>query len=135
MPKDAPEAEQKRERITAMEEAARVFDDPALRRLLVEVKEATDIKIDAISPDAVVSSGWDERKAGEEIERFNRFLKEKRDELVALQILYRLPHAQRRLTYQGLDDLKEAMRRPPWLLQPPDIWRAYKRLAADKSKL
>ena len=23
------------------------------------------------------------------------------------------------------------MRRPPWLLQPPDIWRAYKRLAAD----
>ncbi len=43
-----------------------------------------------------------------------------------------MPHAQRRLTYQALDDLKEALRRPPWLLQPPDIWRAYKRLAADK---
>ena len=56
----------------------------------------------------------------------------KRDELVALQILYRLPYAQRRLTYQALDDLRDAMRRPPWLLQPPDIWRAYKRLAADK---
>jgi type I restriction enzyme R subunit len=64
-----------------------------------EVKQAADIKIDAITPDAVVSSGWDEKKAGEEVERFKRFLDEKRDELVALQILYRLPHAQRRLTY------------------------------------
>ena len=130
--KDAPEAEQKRERIAAMDEAARIFDDPALRRLLVEVKEAADIRIDTITTDAVVSSGWDAKRAGEEVERFNRFLEDKRDELVALQILYRLPHAQRWLTYQALDDLREAMKRPPWLLQPPDIWRAYKRLAADK---
>ncbi len=115
-----------------MDEAARIFDDPALRRLLVEVKEAADIRIDTITTDAVVSSGWDAKRAGEEVERFNRFLEDKRDELVALQILYRLPHAQRWLTYQALDDLREAMKRPPWLLQPPDIWRAYKRLAADK---
>ena len=74
----------------------------------------------------------DTKKAGEEVERFNRFLEDKRDELVALQILYRLPHAQRWLTYSALDDLHEAMKRPPWLLQPPDIWRAYKRLAANK---
>ena len=132
VPKDAPEAEQKRERIVAMDEAARILDDPALRRLLIEVKEAADIRIDTITTDAVVSSGWDAKRAGEEVERFKRFLEDKRDELVALQILYRLPHAQRRLTYQALDDLREAMRRPPWLLQPPDIWRAYKRLAADK---
>jgi type I restriction enzyme R subunit len=31
-----------------------------------------------------------------------------------------------------LNDLRETMRRPPWLLQPPDIWRAYKRLSADR---
>jgi type I restriction enzyme, R subunit len=132
IPPDAPQAEQKRERIAAMDEAARIFDDPALRRLLVEVKEAADIRIDTITADAVVSSGWDAKKAGEEVDRFKRFLDEKRDELVALQILYRMPHAQRRLTYQAVDDLREALRRPPWLLQPPDIWRAYKRLAADK---
>jgi type I restriction enzyme R subunit len=132
VPTGAPEVEQKCERLKAMDEAARVLDDPALRRLLIEVKQAVDIRIDAITPDTIVSSGWDEKKAGEEVERFKRFLDEKRDELVALQILYRLPHAQRRLTYQALDDLREAMRRPPWLLQPPDIWRAYKRLAADK---
>jgi type I restriction enzyme R subunit len=63
------------------------------------------------------------------VQRFKRFLEERRDELAALQILYRLPYAQRRL---AVDDLKEALKRPPWLLEPVDIWRAYKRLASDK---
>ena len=31
-----------------------------------------------------------------------------------------------------MDDLKEALKRPPWLLEPIDIWRAYKRLSSDK---
>lgn len=40
------------------DEAAAIFDDPALRRLLKDVKAAADIRIDTISTDAVVSSGW-----------------------------------------------------------------------------
>ena len=52
--------------------------------------------------------------------------------MAALQILYRLPYAQRRLTYEAVDDLKAALKRPPWLLEPIDIWRACKRLASDK---
>jgi len=93
---------------------------------------ASDIRIDTISTDAVVSSGWDEKKAADTVERFRRFLEERRDELVALQILYRLPYAQRRLTYEAVDDLKEALKRPPWLLEPVDVWRAYKRLSSEK---
>jgi type I restriction enzyme R subunit len=131
-PKDAPEAEQRAAREAAKDEAAFVFDDPALRRLLKDVKAAADIRIDTISTDAVISSGWDENKAADTVERFRRFLEEKRDELVALQILYRLPYAQRRLTYEAVDDLKEALKRPPWLLEPVDVWRAYKRLAGEK---
>jgi type I restriction enzyme, R subunit len=96
------------------------------------VKAAADIRIDTISTDAVVSSGWDANKAADTAARFKRFLEERRDELAALQILYRLPYAQRRLTYEAVDDLKEALKRPPWLLEPIDIWRAYKRLASDK---
>ena len=132
VPKDAPEPEQKKAREAAKDEAATVFDDPALRRLLKEVKAAADIRIDTVSTDAVVSSGWDEKKATDTVARFKRFLEERRDELTALQILYRLPYAQRRLTYEAVDDLKEALKRPPWLLEPPDIWRAYRRLTSDK---
>jgi len=99
---DAPEPEQKKVREAAKEEAAAVFDDPALRRLLKEVKAAADIRIDTISTDAVVSSGWDEKKASGTVDRFQRFLAERRDELTALQILYHLPYAQRRLTYEAV---------------------------------
>jgi type I restriction enzyme, R subunit len=97
VPKDAPEPEQKKAREAAKDEAATIFDDPTLRRLLKDVKAAADIRIDTISTDAVVSSGWDEKKATDTVERFERFLEERRDELAALQILYRLPYAQRRL--------------------------------------
>ncbi len=132
MPKDAPEPEQRKARDAAKDDAATIFDDPSLRRLLKDVKAAADIRIDTISTDAVVSFGWDERKATDTVERFRRFLGERRDELIALQILYRLPYAQRRLSYEAVDDLKEALKRPPWLLEPVDIWRAYKRLSSDK---
>jgi hypothetical protein len=49
---------------------------------------------------------------GHTVARFRRFLEERRDELAALQILYRLPYAQRRLTYEAVDDQKEALIRP-----------------------
>lgn len=129
---DAPEPEQKKARAAAKDKAAEILDDPALRRLLKEVKAAADIKIDTISTDTVVSSGWDEKKATDTVERFRRFLEERRDQLTALQILYKLPYAQKRLTYEAVDDLREALRRPPWLLEPVDVWRAYKRLSSDK---
>ena len=73
-----------------------IFDDPALRRLLKEAKAAADIRIDTISTDAVVSSGWDAKKAADTVERFKRFLEERRDELTALQILYQRPYAAKR---------------------------------------
>jgi type I restriction enzyme R subunit len=132
VPKDSPAPEQAKAREAAKDAAATLFDDPALRRLLKDVKAAADIRIDTVSTDAVVSSGWDENKAADTVARFRRFLEERRDELAALQILYRRPYARRRLTYEAVDDLKEALKRPPWLLEPIDVWRAYKRLASDK---
>jgi type I restriction enzyme, R subunit len=110
------------------EEACRVFDDPGLRQLLKDVKRATEIRIDTISTDTVVSSGYDEKTARGRTERFRRFLDEHRDTLVALQILYGRPQAARKLDRAAVEELRDAMRRPPWLLEPVDIWRAYKRL-------
>lgn len=132
LPADAPEPEKRKERETAKDEAAMLFDTPELRRLLKDVKAAADIRIDTISTDAVVSTGWDEKKATETVDRFRAFLHEQRDRLTALQILYRLPYVQKRLTYEAVDDLRTALKRPLWLLEPVDIWRAYKRLGNDR---
>jgi len=116
------------------EEACRVFDDPELRRLLKDIKRLTEIRIDTISTDAVISSGYDEARAQDTVERFRRFLTEHRDTLTALQILYARPHAARRLDRAAIEELRDAMRRPPWLLEPVDIWRAYKRLDDERVK-
>jgi type I restriction enzyme R subunit len=119
----------------ALKEAACLpFDDPGLRRLLKDIKRQIEIRIDTISTDAVISSGYDAARAQDTVERFRQFLAEHRDRLVALQILYARPHAARRLDRAAIEELRDAMRRPPWLLEPVDIWRAYQRLDDDGVK-
>ena len=86
------------------------------------------MKIDTISSDEVISSGYDETQAQTTVDRFKEFLETNKDQIVALQILYGRPYAQRRLTYEALEELRDALKRPPWLLEPVNIWRAYKRL-------
>lgn len=77
-------------------------------------KAAADVKIDTISTDEVISSGYDEAQAQATVDRFREFLETNKDRLVALQIFYRRPYAARRLTYDSLEELREEMRRPPW---------------------
>jgi type I restriction enzyme, R subunit len=116
------------------EAACQLFDDPGLRQLLKDVKRLTEIRIDTVSTDAVVSSGYDEKRAKGAVEKFNAFLAENQHKLVALQILYDRPHAARKLDRAAIEELRDAMRRPPWLLEPVDIWRAYARLDDKRVK-
>lgn len=110
------------------ERACAPFDDPAFRNRIKAAKSAADVKIDVISTDEVISSGYDETRAQAVADRFKEFLETHKDQFAALQILYGRPYARRRLTYDELEELREALRRPPWLLEPVNIWRAYKRL-------
>lgn len=110
------------------QQACLPFDSPQLRQGLIAAKARTDVKIDTISTDEVISSGYDEAQAQGTVDRFKQFLEANKDQIVALQILYGRPYAQRRLTYEALEDLRDALKRPPWLLEPVNIWRAYKRL-------
>jgi type I restriction enzyme, R subunit len=115
------------------EQAARAFDDPKLRRLLKELKQQSEIVIDEISTDEVLTAGYDIRRAAETTTRFKDFIEANKDELAALQVLYARPYAARRLTYRMIKDLGDALARPPWLLSPPQIWASYKRL--DQAKV
>ncbi|MCQ8278869.1 hypothetical protein NFI95_10435 [Acetobacteraceae bacterium KSS8] len=123
-------AEERRTRALA------IFDDPALRRVLIDQKKLSEVVIDDISHDVVVSSLWDEGRATAVIADFDRFLHTHRDRLAALRILYAQPAAglaaHGRLTYAALEDLRDAMLQPPWLLDPLALWSAYRRLRADK---
>ena len=114
------------------EAALAVYDDPKLRRLLVDLKTASEVVIDDISHDVVISSAWSPEQAAAMTGEFQRFLAEHRDQLTALRLLYGLPAASKRLTYADLEELRDAMLRPPWLLQPLSLWSAYRRLQGDR---
>ncbi len=115
-------------------DALQVFDDPKLRKLLVELKTQSEITIDVFTRDAVISTGFDEKAATTLTKRFRDFLEENQDQLTALTILYRKPYAQKRLTYASLEELRTALARPPWLLEPIALWQAYKRLSKGAIK-
>lgn len=114
------------------DEALEPFNSPGLRKLLIDLKQLSELVIDHFSPDLVISKAFDQSGAQDMVSSFQQFLEENQDELVALSILYGKPQAQSRLTYQSLQELQEAMMRPPWLLQPLALWSAYRRLQTDK---
>src|SRR3954451_8855360 len=88
--------------------------------------------IDEINTDAVISTGFDRRRAEETVARFRDFIERNRDELAALHILYARPAGSERLTYAALQDLAEKLTSPPWTLDTPLVWQAYRRLDAAR---
>ena len=119
--------------VAMRETALRILADaPKLRRLLIDLKSQSEIVIDEFSRDAVISTGFDEKAAKAVTAKFSEFLEAHQDELAALTILYGKPHRARRLTYDSVDELRAALAKPPWLLEPLSIWGAYKRLSGGK---
>jgi type I restriction enzyme, R subunit len=93
-----------------------------------------DRPLDTVSTDMVASSGYGEEAARNAVGKFEAFLDVNRDRLVALQILHGRSRAGQKLDRAAIEELREVLRRPPWLLEPVDIWRAYVRLDEDRVK-
>lgn len=119
----------KRMRETALRVLA---DGPKLRRLLVDLKKQSELYIDEFTRDTVISTGFDEKAAREAVARFSDFLEQNQDELTALTILYGKPARSQKLTYESIEELRHALAKPPWLLEPVSLWSAYKRLSGGR---
>jgi len=130
----APSDKAADEAARALREAAlRVLaDTPNLRKLLVMLKKQSEVYIDELSRDAVISTGFDEKAAQATVKKFADFLIQHQDELTALTVIYGKPVRSQKLTYASIDELRTALARPPWLLEPASIWAAYKRLSQGK---
>ena len=110
------------------DEACRVFDAPAVRKLLVDMKSRADIVIDDINPDTVIQAEFDIQKSEETISSFKQFMMDNRNEITALQILYEQPIGQQRLTYTQIKELTVKLADPPQYLTTATVWQAYKRV-------
>jgi type I restriction enzyme R subunit len=135
---DKPTAEQIKK---ASDELAKstcaIFDDPRFRNTVIDVKRRSEQIIDTVSKDVVVFAGHDVQAAEKvrlAVDSFRDFIEKNRDELTALQIIYGKPFGQRRLTYEAIKQLAEAIRKPPYNLTPELLWMAYEQLEKSKVK-
>jgi type I restriction enzyme R subunit len=135
-----PDAEEKTRFVlidaVGVTESLRQVSEPLEReRAMGFERRQSEIRVDAAAADTIVySGGYDEKTARNAVDKFERFLDVNRDRLLALQILHGRARAGQKLDRAAIEELREVLRRPPWLLEPVDIWRAYVRLDDDRVK-
>lgn len=120
-----------------IDRACAPIDDPDVRETIQEVRQRSYITLDEISQDEVLEvgpAGSYREKAKEQVQTFQAFLEENRDEITALQIFYEQPYGKRQLTLQHIKELAEAIESPPVHLTPETLWDAYAELEKDKVK-
>ena len=129
------EAQQQQATEVLINQACQPFDNPQFRNLLREIKTKNEQIIDTVSQDVVLFAGFDTTardKAKATVQSFREFVEANKDEITALQILYNQPYGQRRLTYEQIKQLANALERPPRSLTREKLWQAYSQLEADK---
>ena len=118
-------------------EACKPFDNPDVRNTLIDLKRQQEQTIDTVSQDNVTFVGFDQgakTRAEQRVESFKQFIKENRDELTALQIIYSKPYGQRHLTDQQVRQLAQAIEKPPYHFTTEELWGAYEQLDQSKVK-
>ena len=116
-------------------EAVRPLTDPGLRQLIAEIKARNDIVIDIISADEVLEATFSKDaldRAKGMVQSFEQFIAEHKDEITALQVLYSQPYKQR-LNLEAVQELANAIEKPPYLWNESQLWNAY--AALEKSKV
>jgi type I restriction enzyme R subunit len=118
-----------------VEEALRpIAGNPALRQRLLELRRLKEQVIDTVSADAVLEAGFSAaatERAKTLVESFEAFVREHKDEITALQVLYSKPYG-RRLTFEDIKALADAIQAPPRQWTPERLWKAYEALFAAR---
>ena len=131
-----PPQEVRKAGATLLEEAAKpIAANPALRNKVIEIKKSYEQTIDTVSKDQVLEAGYSaaaQEKARSIVESFETFIRENKDEITALQVLYSRPYKQR-LTFRQIKELADAIQRPPRAWTPELLWQAYGKL--DRSRV
>jgi type I restriction enzyme R subunit len=107
---------------------------PELRALLVDLKRELEQVIDEVSVDELLEAGASEEareKARALVTDFEQFIAANRDEIDALQFFYAQPYG-KRLSFNDIKALAEAIKAPPRSWTPERLWRAYELLERDK---
>jgi type I restriction enzyme R subunit len=108
--------------------------NPALRAKIVDIKRTVEQTLDRVSQDTLLEAGYSldaKERARTLVNNFTDFIREHKDEITALQVLYSRPRGER-LTYEDVKALAEAIEAPPRRWTPEKLWNAYDTLERDR---
>jgi type I restriction enzyme R subunit len=118
-----------------IEEACKpLMENVPLRQLLVDLKRSKEQTIDAVSQDEVLEAGYSAaatERAKSLVTDFETYLTQHKDEIAALQVLYRRPYG-KRLRYEDIYALANMIQAPPRQWTPERLWQAYETLFASR---
>jgi len=109
--------------------------NPALRQQIERVQQRAEQTIDTVSKDAVLEATYSEAArdhAKATVTSFEQFIRDNKDQITALQVLYSRPYAER-LRLGDIKQLAETIKAPPRSWTPETLWRSYE--ALDRSKV
>ena len=119
----------------ALRHAVKPLSNPALRNLILTLKQQKELVIDTVTQDRVLEAGFSEaarERAQGIVHSFEAFIAQHRDEITALQILYNRP-TRAPLKFDDLKALADTLQAPPQLWTESRLWQAY--AALDQSKV
>ena len=106
-----------------------------LNTLIENIRREHEQTIDSINLDRVLFAGWDAAdpgKANEVVNEFSEYIKEHKDQILALSIFFGQPYRRRELTYAMVREILDKLRKDKPALAPVKIWQAYAELDGQK---
>jgi type I restriction enzyme R subunit len=131
------EAEIEAARNQRVTDACAAFDNPDLREQIESARREREQLIDHINTDQVTFAGFSEQaqaQAEKVIQSFADYIQQHKDEITALSFFYQQPYQRRQLTYDMIEDLHDALSRPPLMLTTERLWSAYARVKTSQVK-
>ena len=116
------------------QQAVTPFLKAQLRRRILEIRQQNEQTIDRHTIDDVLYAGFDAAavdKAQAKVKDFRAWIEDNKDQLTALQMLYGGTRPLK-LSLKELRQLRDALARPPLAATPPQLWRAFQVVEAEK---
>jgi len=108
-----------------------------LNGYIENVRKVHEQIIDTVNIDNVTKAEWGKdavEKATEIVNDFSMYMKEHKDEIIALSIFYNQPYRLRELTSSMVKDVLEKLKMDKPLLAPGYVWQAYEQLEEVNGK-
>lgn len=132
---DLSDSERQTAKEQLVDKACQRFDNPETREVIESARREREQLIDHINLDTVTYSGYSKQasdSAETVIESFKTFIEQHKDDIQALSFFYQQPYQRRGLTFAMLEELHQALSKPPLLLSTEKIWNAYERINQSK---